>query len=177
LKLAQAYSKSGVGLVGATGSWESIASTMLATSGVDHPLPIQRWCSRLRARLIGVLLLMLFPAFPNPHVRSNGFMITRKHFIAMRPARIRWKFQAWLFESGRNSITRRIMRRGLRVAVVGCNGTAYDINEWPISRTFWQNDQENLLIHDNRTLAYFRANLAMRARLSWAAWSCRHGHL
>jgi hypothetical protein len=173
LKMVRAYRGPGVGLVGASGSWESLVSTLLAAPNSSAVRPVGRWFSRLSARLIGLPLQVLFPEFPNPHVRSNAFLLAREEFIAIRPARIRIKLQAWLFESGRASMTRRILDRGLRVMVVGRDGTAYSITEWPLSRIFWQDQQENLLIHDNRSMAYSQAGAARQAQLCRAAWNCR----
>lgn len=175
MKLHRAYREPGVGLVGTSGSWESLVSTLLTAPSSSSSAPRGRWFSRLRAQLIGWPLWALFPRFPNPHVRSNGFLMARKEFLDMKPAWVHFKLQAWFFESGRASMTRRLLRRGLQVKVVGRDGTAYSIADWPISRIFWQNQQENLLIHDNRTMAYSRAGEAAQALLWHAAWNCRRG--
>lgn len=173
LKLARAYRVPGVGLVGASGSWESLLSTLLATPSGEAAIQNGGRFARLRAQLIGLPLRALFPAFPNPHLRSNAFLMAREVFLSIKPARIRFKIQAWLYESGRNSMTQRMLRRGLRVMVVGRDGTAYGIADWPNSRTFWQYQQENLLIQDNRSMAYSRAGAARQAQLCQAAWNCR----
>jgi hypothetical protein len=173
LKLVQASSEPGVGLVGASGSWESMVSTLLdAPQAGGHEYSGRRF-SRLKAQILGLPLRIFFPAFPNPHVRSNAFMLLRDDFLSMRPPRMRCKLQAWLFESGRSSMTRQILRRGLRVMVVGRNGMAYRIANWSKSGTFWQAQQENLLIHDNRSLAYSCADATVQARLCRMAWICR----
>jgi hypothetical protein len=173
LKLAQAYRVSGTGLVGASGSWESLASTRLDAPICGGMQPIRRRFARLWAWMVGLPLWMSIPAFPNPHVRTNAFLMAREDFLAARPPRIHFKFQAWLFESGRVSMTRSILRRGLRVVVVGRDGTEYGMEDWSKSRTFWQDEQENLLIHDNQSMAYARADAYGRARLCRAAWNCR----
>jgi hypothetical protein len=173
LKLVRAYRVPGVGLVGASGSWESLLSTLLATPNRDTAMQNGGRFAWLRAQLIGLPLRALFPAFPNPHLRSNAFLMAREEFLAITPARIRFKIQAWLYESGRDSVTQRVLRQGLRVMVVGRDGTAYGIADWPNSHTFWQYEQENLLIHDNRSMAYSRAGVSRQAQLYQAAWNCR----
>lgn len=170
LKLLAGYRMAGVGVVGASGSWESLVSTL-------HIAPREtrsRRFGRLRAWLLGVPLGLFFPAFPNPHLRSNAFLIARDDFLSIRPARIRSKFQAWRFESGRASMTRRLRQRGLDVRVIGRDGTSYAIPAWSESGTFWQGQQENLLVHDNRSMAYSRASPTAQARLCTSAWDCRH---
>ena len=61
------------------------------------------------------------------------------------------KQDAYLIEHGRQSITRQIQRMGLRTLVVDRDGTSYDHDKWYLSGTFWQRDQEGLLIDDNQT--------------------------
>jgi hypothetical protein len=160
-KLHRAYTDGGGGLIGATGSWESI-SIESSPGGLVQ---------RAKALVLSLPLRVLFPAFPNPHVRTNGFLLARTDFLAMRPKWMRTKLDAWLFESGRNSMTRQILRRGLKVLVVGRDGSVYRPEEWPRSLTFWQSKQENLLIHDNRTIAYENGGTDFQAKRYRCAWN------
>jgi hypothetical protein len=160
-KLLNAYQRERVGLVGATGSWESMT--------LDAP---SHGILRTMASLaLTPPLRLLFPAFPNPHVRTNGFLLARQDFLAMRTSLMSVKLGAWMFESGRNSMTRQILRRGLDALVVGRNGTAYRPEEWSRSQTFWQSAQENLLIGDNRTAAYEHGGDDFKARKFRSAWN------
>jgi hypothetical protein len=54
--------------------------------------------------------------------------------------------------------------------VVGRDGAAYEPAEWPNSRTFRVDEQENLLVADNRTDEYASADAATRAALRRMAW-------
>jgi hypothetical protein len=160
-KLHSAFHERGGGLIGATGSWESI-SIESSHGGLFL---------KAKALALSLPLRALFPAFPNPHVRTNGFLLARKDFLAMRPKLVRTKLGAWLFESGRNSMTRQILRRGLNVLVVGRDGSVYRPEEWSRSGTFWQSKQENLLIHDNRTIAYDSGGADFQAKRYKSAWN------
>ncbi len=90
-------------------------------------------------------------ATPNPHIRSNAFMIQREVFLSLRGMVFTRKMDAYRVESGRHSMTRQVMARGLRPVVVDRRGKIYDIPEWKSSSTFWIGAQENLLIADNQT--------------------------
>jgi hypothetical protein len=169
-KLLQAYHQPRVGLVGATGSWESLSSHCLNQRFDDLGSRTRGMLARGRALTVGLPLLACFPTFPNVHLRTNGFLLAREDFLAMRPRKIRTKLGGWLFESGRNSMTRQILGRGLQVLVVGRDGSVYRPDEWPRSMTFWQSGQENLLIQDNRTSEYERGDAALRAKRSESAW-------
>jgi hypothetical protein len=169
-KFLDAYNRPRVGLVGATGSWESLSSEYLDRC-FDAPGSRYRGLlAKGKGLAVGLPLLALFPPFPNVHLRTNGFLLARRDFLTMRPRMMRTKLNAWLFESGRNSMTRQVLGRGLDVLVVGRDGSAYQPGDWPQSNTFWQSTQENLLIHDNRTTAYERGTKEFRAKRSEAAW-------
>jgi len=92
-----------------------------------------------------------FPQFPNPHVRTNGFLIERRRMLGFDPQDIREKLDACAFESGPNGLTTQLRRAGLSAIVVGRDGGGWDVDEWPRSRTFRLQDQANLLISDNQS--------------------------
>ena len=135
-----------VGAVGATASYER--------PGTINPLRRRRW-----------------PRFPNPHLRTNAFMLARELMASLRWPEVRTKSRAWELESGRAGFTRQVWDRGLRTLVVGRDGRAYAPPEWPASATFRSGAQANLLIADNRTRQWAEADPDLRARLSRRAWS------
>lgn len=139
-----------IGLVGATGSWES------PLSGPILPLRM------LRAGR--------YPAFPNPHIRTNAFMLERRRMLDLHWPPVTSKREAYELESGNGSITRQIQAQGLRAVVVGRDGRAYDRDRWPESRTFRAGAQDNLLIEDNRTRQYDAAQGRWRRKLARLAW-------
>lgn len=142
--------QSDIGLVGATGSWESPLSSA--------PLPLR------------ILRAGRYPPFPNPHIRTNGFMLERERFLALRWREVRRKRDAYELESGNYGITRQIEAQGLRAVIVGRDGRAYDRDRWPESGTFRVRAQENLLVEDNRTRDYATAKPGLARRLSRNAW-------
>ena len=89
----------GVGATGATGSYESPHSII--------PFRRRRW-----------------PAFPNPHLRTNAFALSRDLMRELRWPAVRTKPAAWELESGRDGFTRQVWGRGLRTLVVGRDGRA-----------------------------------------------------
>ena len=158
-RLAQPLEDPHVGLVGASGSWESQAEWVRGR--VLH-WPRQLLTLRSARRH--------YPRFPNPHIRTTGFAIGRGLLLELALDRVRDKRSAYLRESGRTSITRRVQEHGLRVVVVGRDGRAYDVDEWPESRTFRSGEQENLLIADKQTRDYERAAPRRRRRLGRDSW-------
>jgi hypothetical protein len=122
-KLAVNLTMPNIGLVGATGSYESLNEMDLS-----------------------------FPVFPNLHIRSNAFMIDRELFCRITKGQVvGTKFDAYDFESGPHSMTRRILAMGREVLLVGRNGRGYSPEWWPTSETFRLGRQSNLLVADDQT--------------------------
>ena len=151
----------GVGMVGATGSWQG-----LQISGKKkRPL----WKTMLWP-LAARYFKAYFDYFPNYHLRTNGFIIARDTMLKVRRGTILTKMQAYRMESGKNSITNQVERMGLRPVVVGKDGKGYEKKQWDVSNTFWRGMQDNLLISDNQTRKYDTSNLEWRRKLELFAW-------
>jgi hypothetical protein len=197
-KLDQALSQPDVGLAGATGSWAStrswVAYSLRLPSAYRAVLP-QRQVARegfrsidleqdgaetrsavdsLRGKL-GMLTqmpeqILAFEPFPAYHVRTNAFMISHATLAALRLHVVREKFDAYLLENGRRSITRQVQDLGLRTLLVDRTGDTYDRDEWHRSYTLWQGAQEGLLVADNQTRSYVAGDANRRRLLSSFAW-------
>ena len=164
LKLYTHIKEPGVGLVGATGSWGSIRPSPLTHR--KHPLI---WKKIIRP-LARVYFSHYFECFPNPHIRTNGFMVARGNMIKIKYRLLIFKMHAYFLESGKTSITRQIQGFGLSAFVVGKDGIGYDINDWQLSNTFWTSTQSNLLIADNQTKRFEAADSPTRSFLENFAW-------
>lgn len=160
--LACALQEPGVGMVGATGSWESQADWRRGA-----PARWLRQLSAIRAQRRD------YPSFPNPHLRSTAVMLDRALVLELGLERARDKRDTYLLESGRQSITRELHRRGLRSVVVGRDGHSYEEHEWACSDTYRAGDQKNLLVADRRTDDWQEASSRMRRQLSRDAWGSR----
>jgi hypothetical protein len=111
-----------------------------------------------------------FEQFPNPHVRSNGFMIRRHQLIEFGVDVPRSKMDAWKFESGAQGVTARIRSLGLRAVVVGADGRSFDVMDWADSNSFRLGDQGNLLVTDNQTRKFSAAAAGDRVTQTRLAW-------
>jgi hypothetical protein len=159
-----------VGVVGATASCESLYTDYLRAR--TRKYPNTSWFrSRIRASVINRLRhLYYYPPFPNHHIRTNAFMISREVLQRIKLRRIKTRVDTSRFENGRGGLTKQILEMNLDALVVGRNGDAYSHNEWSKSLTFWQGEQENLLVADNQTDKYARADQAQRHALTMTAW-------
>jgi hypothetical protein len=166
-KLSTCLDAPGVGLVGATGSWESLYTNAVR----EHALGLERpfWQRALRpVRLFW--LKRRFPPFPNPHVRTTAFMADRRVLERIVVPPMRFKLQALQFETGYRSVTRQVQAMDLQVRIAGRDAVSYPPDLWATSRTYRQAAQENLLVGDNRTRQYAAAAPGERSRLTRLAW-------
>jgi hypothetical protein len=202
LQLTSPMSDRSIGAVAATGSWGSHASHMRYSLGLGGPygrvFPGRESTERVFAELAegaqtqpsherpGAIAAALYVAattarqtigfaqFPAPHLRTNGLLIERERWLALCPeTALRDKLATHRLEAGRRSITAKLRAGGLDVAIVGRDGRAYRGEQWPASFTFWQGEQQNLLIADNQTRAYQEGDALRRRVLSAYAWGAR----
>ncbi len=170
----------GVGVVGATGSLESPVQNTLINrpprvpperrqflGRILDPLQIRRRVSRWRRLRF---TKRHWPPFPNPHLRTNAFMIRRELFLALRVGPLNTKDEAVMFECGWFGMTRQIFEMGLEALVVGRDGRGYPRDSWYDSHTFRSGEQRNLLIADNRTRYYEQADSNWRRGALLSTW-------
>jgi len=162
-----------VGLVSATASYQSNYSTVFQT----HPF---KWETEKgfsynfkKYKLFLKTFFywrFLFKPYPNPHVRTTGFMVRREEFLGINTGKINNKFKAYQFESGRKGMTNYYLKKGLKVLVMDKYGKTYRLDEFKNSGTFWIGEQENLLVSDNQTRIYRDADKDYRKLLTKLAW-------
>ena len=165
-KLHHHARREGVGVAGATGSWESHSSDWYRLARrSDRSLLRRGW-----AAYQGLRLARVFPPFPNPHIRTNAFIASRSLLAGLQWPRAKTKTETFRFESGHHSMTRQILDRHLLVVVVGRDGIGYPPPQWMESATFRAGDQRNLLVSDNQTEAYAQADPAQQAWFNSLVW-------
>lgn len=112
-----------------------------------------------------------YPNFPNPHIRSNVFMLRREDMVAM-PLKTEGdlKLAGCDFESGADGLSARMLKRGERLLLVGANGIAYDVDKWPTAGCFRSDNQRNLLASDNQTKTFNELSDLEKQTQSTMAW-------
>jgi len=181
LLLAQAR-KPGVGLVGCTGSWASLAPTLglYWMPVLDRLRHDRRWWLWIAIGLLGsprIAVMNLrqrwrFSPFPNPHIRSNALFVRTGLLrdYAKGKGLPRAKRDAHALESGRQSLTRFVGSLGLATLVCGADGTGYPPEDWPASGTFACPGQPDLIVSDNQTRAYDDRSPRLRRDFESAIW-------
>lgn len=166
-----------IGLIGATGSWQSyyrsvfINNTWRWDGNKSWAQNYTKFKLLIKASIYWKLL---FPDFPNPHIRTNGFMIRRQLMLQLKRRPLQKKLDAYILESGYTSITRQVMKKGMNCLIIDKFGNAHPPKEWANTKIFWADDQQNLLIADNQTTKYQLGDAQTRKNLSYHAWGNRH---
>lgn len=111
-----------------------------------------------------------FPRFPNPHIRTNGFLISRDLLVGfdfnLKPD----KESCAQFESGEAGLTHRVRASGLKPLLIGADGRSFDLAEWPKSDGFRLGDQRNVIAADNQVLSFSESDEWQRAWLTRVSW-------
>ena len=173
LKIAIKDAGQNIGVVGATASWESLAPLLPPQSSnarFQHPMLYPLRLIRNTTRFL--INIWAFPTFPNPHLRSNAFIVRRQLFADFAETQKipRKKRDAAKLESGRTGFPAYLAQHGLKALVIGRDGNCYGSDRWINSRTFRVPGQPNLLVADNQTVTYDQANSTWRKILEVSAW-------
>ena len=114
--------------------------------------------------------VMGFAKFPNPHIRSTSFLISRDLFLSFKIKLPDTKVACALFESGYDSLSNRVKGLGLDILLVGANGIGYLASDWFKSKTFRLDSQVNCITADNHIRAYENFDFNARYlhdRMTW----------
>ncbi|MFH0976237.1 MAG: hypothetical protein V1874_10695 [Spirochaetota bacterium] len=154
-----------IGLVGTSGSYESYYTNLVNWHNLKwyYKLFINHYFQLIR-------LKFFYNPFPNYHIRTNGFLISREILNKIHCGLILTKKNAYKFESGKDCLTKQVMKMGYEVVVVGKNGKGYKKEEWFLSETFRQASLNNLLIADNQTDLFLNADKNFALKLARYAW-------
>jgi hypothetical protein len=180
--------KPGVGMVGASASWQSHRGWIpfwRATLAVNReyfkkPQDVIKvnenkyysysLASRIYSYFRWSLFLLSFDPAPNFHIRTNSFMIASDIIKTLNFPSIITKADAYKYESGKCGLNKHILKMGKKLVLVGKNGIGYEKEKWNSSNTFWQSQQENLLVADNQTRDYQHGSFERRSYLKITAW-------
>lgn len=193
--------KEDVGLVGATGSFESIYESSVYFVGSNlFFLSSQRkktfylfYChlkNFFHKKIFKGYLKNIFnlwrintnphsfwhfinevPSFPNPHIRSNAFMLRLKDWNSITEDKtLKTKTDSLLFESGVDGLSNFFFHQGRKILIVGSDGKGYSPLDWPEGGFFRSKNQENLLVKDNQIEYYLGASKSLQNLLRLCAW-------
>jgi glycosyltransferase involved in cell wall biosynthesis len=156
-------------LEGADPASSSAQQGELKISEDIHAGAQQQWLevTRSGAPLYG---LHLFKPFPNPHLRTNAWVIKRELLNSFDIKLGFNKIECCHFESGQFGLPTLLAERGLKQLLVGANGEVYEVQNWTKSKGFRLENQENIIVRDNQVDVFDQAPPSRRAHLSALSW-------
>lgn len=97
----------------------------------------------------------LFYPFPNPHIRTTGFLIKGSEYLKfMNDKSIKSKIDAWKIESGKDSLTNHFKKLNFNIYVINSEGKKFSENKWKYSQTYNYSDLNKSIISDKHIRKY-----------------------
>jgi len=161
-------------LIGTTASWNSHRPDRLtAYPSWGHLKPRIR--SRLWRAWLGFREAWLdlggYNAFPNPHIRTNGFLLSPEfHHVVLSWPIPADKSTCYRLESGLAGLSAQVLASGGSLWCAGADGRVHAVEHWPGAGIFCSQQQQHLIIADNQTRDYASATQERRRLLRWYTW-------
>lgn len=97
--------------------------------------------------------------FPNPHIRTANFLIKGSDFYDyIKEKSIKNKEDAWLIESGKDSLTNFFKNKKYNIYVINSDGDKFEEKNWKFSETYNFRSQNKTIISDKHTRKYLDLN-------------------
>ena len=112
-----------------------------------------------------------FNPFPNPHIRTTGFLIKANDYLLfMKDRLIISKEDAWKIESGKNSLTNFFKRLNFSIFVINSDGKRFSEKYWKISNTYNYLNQSKSIISDKHIRKYHTLNSSEKIKFQYNTW-------
>ena len=100
-----------------------------------------------------------FDKFPNPHFRTSSFLINSKIFLNyIQDKKLRNKEDTLKIESGKNSLTKYLENKKIKIFVVNSDGEKFEKNNWKYSETYNFLKHDKSIISDKHSRKYLKIN-------------------
>ena len=98
-----------------------------------------------------------FDEFPNPHIRTSSFLINSKLFLNfIKFKQLRNKEDTWKIESGKNSLTKYLKKKGVITYVVNSDGNKFEEKNWKLSETYCYLNENKSIISDKHSRKFLK---------------------
>lgn len=109
--------------------------------------------------------------FPNPHIRSTGFMYHAKAYLDFFKDKIVTnKRLSHYYESGKNGMSNFFFKKKYSVFIVNSDNKKFDIVNGKKSLTYASGNQEKLIISDKKTRVYQKLDKLGKKKMTKQAW-------
>ena len=113
----------------------------------------------------------LFYPFPNPHIRTTGFLIKGSEYLKfMSNKLIKSKIDVWKIESGKYSLTNYFKSLNYNIFIINSDGEKFLEKDWKISQTYNYSDQNKSIISDRHIRKYHNLSTVEKLRFQNDTW-------
>ena len=153
------YSKNS--LIGTSASYESQLSS----------LRLKKFYKYIEYLIKFFTLKRNFSVFPNPHIRTVGFLISAENYLEFYSNKsCSTKFDAWKIESGKKSLTNFFILKKQKIYLVNSDGFKFRINQWYSSKTFNYLKQDKFIISDKHIRKYLKLSRKEQKKSQLLSW-------
>ena len=119
-----------------------------------------------------IVYFFLFPNFPNPHIRTTGFLINSIIFLNYinKKKKVRNKLDALIIESGYRGLSNYLIKNNYEVKIVNSHSKSYDLRSSYKSETFAFKDKNLALISDNQMRIYLNLDKKLKKKKRLQVW-------
>jgi len=112
-----------------------------------------------------------FNKFPNPHFRTSSFLINSKIFLNyIKDKKLRNKEDTLKIESGKNSLTKYLKNKKIKILVVNSDGEKFEQNNWKYSETYNFLKHDKSIISDKHSRKYLELNNDEKKNARLTVW-------
>ncbi len=150
-------------VLGPGGSFESMVNSAL--NGIHTK-------NKIKSYFYALANLYKFPIFPNPHLRSNCFMISSESFLKLKFNK-KYKYKkigTWINESGREGMTNYLKKQKFKIYVINSDGLKFDETGWSDSDTYACKNQDKLIISDKFSRIFDNSSTEEREKIKKYIW-------
>lgn len=172
--LYKSASQHGVGAVSCSGNWGTTVNFFLKPF-VRACLYAKLWTALRHLKYALTVALPTWrhiPIFPNPHIRTNAFIVRRTVWLEFEDGNNipTSKRDCYVLEHGRKGFTRFLGQKGLKALVAGADGRTFLPSAWLESGTCAVPGLPNLLVSDNQAVDYLEGDRQSRRTMEFCLW-------
>ena len=136
-------------------NYNTLIGTTASNESILDSIKLKKKHKILSHILKKIYYKMRFNAFPNPHIRTTGFLINGKKFLDyINNKKIYSKEDAWEIESGKNSLTNYFKNDNCNIYIINSDGDKFIEKDWKLSETYNYLNQSKTIISDKHIRKY-----------------------
>ena len=149
----------------------SILATSASYESLLSSIKLKKFYKFLKYWIKIISYKKFFYPFPNPHIRTTGFLIKgNDYFKFMSNKLIKSKIDAWKIESGKNSLTNYLKKLNYNIYVINSDGNKFSEKYWKNSQTYNFSEQNKSIISDKHIRKYHSLDNNEKLKFQFDTW-------